>query len=126
LGIAPEAPLAVIVARLIAGKRVHVALEACERVTHLRSIVVGEGPEREHLMRRFPRSTFVGHVERPLALAYLAAADVLVSASLDEGAPTVVREARALGTPVVCLAAGDLASWAEHDRGIHVVGRPFV
>jgi glycosyltransferase involved in cell wall biosynthesis len=121
LGIAPDAPLAVIVARLIAGKRVHVALEACERVPHLRSIVVGEGPEREQLMRRFPRSTFVGHVARPLALAYLAAADVLVSASLDEGAPTVVREARMLGTPVVCLAAGDLASWAEHDRGIHVV-----
>lgn len=124
LGIAPDARLAVIVARLIAGKRVHVALEACERVPRLRSIVVGEGPERERLTQRFPRATFVGHVERPLALAYLAAADALVSASLEEGAPTVVREARALGTPVVCLAAGDLASWAAQDVGIHVVDGP--
>jgi glycosyltransferase involved in cell wall biosynthesis len=121
LGIAPETAVAVIVARLIAGKRVHVALEACERVPHLHAIVVGEGPERQRLTRRFPRATFVGHVERPVALAYLAAADALVSASLEEGAPTVVREARALGTPVVCLAAGDLVSWAERDRGIHVV-----
>jgi glycosyltransferase involved in cell wall biosynthesis len=122
LGIAAEAHVAVIVARLIAGKRVQVALEACERVPRLQAIVVGEGPERERLARRFPRATFVGQVERPLALAYLAAADALVSASLEEGAPTVVREARALGTPVVCLPAGDLASWAEHDAGIHVVG----
>jgi len=122
LGIPPEAHVAVIVARLVAGKRVHVALEACERLPHLRAIVVGEGPERERLSRRFPRATFVGHVERPIALTYLAAADALVSASLEEGAPTVVREARALGTPVVCLAAGDVARWAEHDPGIHVVG----
>jgi len=124
LGIAPKTPVAVIVARLIAGKRVHVALEACERIPHLRAIVVGEGPERESLTRRFPRATFVGHVERPLALTYLAAADALVSASLEEGAPTVVREARALGTLVVCLAAGDVARWAEQDAGIHVVGGP--
>ncbi len=124
LGIAPDTRLAVIVARLIPGKRVHVALEACERVPHLHAIVVGEGPEREHLSQRFPRATFVGHVDRPLALTYLAAANALVSASLEEGAPTVVREARALGTPVVCLAAGDLTSWAERDAGIHVVNRP--
>lgn len=122
LGIAPDRHLAVIVARLIPSKRVHVALEACERVPHLQAIVVGEGPERDHLSQRFPHATFVGHVDRPLALTYLAAADALVSASLEEGAPTVVREARALGTPVVCLPAGDLASWAARDAGIHVVG----
>ena len=123
LGIAPEARVAVIVARLIAGKRVDVALQACQRVPHLQPIVVGEGPERAALMRRFPRASFVGQLERPLALAYVAAADALVSASLHEGAPTVVREARALGTPVVCLAAGDVAHWAETDPGIRVVGR---
>ena len=126
LGIATDASVAVIVARLIAGKRVHVALEACARVARLHPIVVGEGPERAGLMRRFPNASFVGQVERPLALAYVAAADALVSASLHEGAPTVVREARALGTPVVCLAAGDVARWAETDTGIHVVGQSVV
>jgi len=115
-----EGRLAVVVARLVESKRVHVALEACERVAGLQSIVVGDGPERDRLMRRFPNARFVGHVERPLALSYVAAADVLVSASLNEGAPTVVREARALGTPVVCLAAGDVRRWAASDPGIHV------
>jgi glycosyltransferase involved in cell wall biosynthesis len=122
LGLEPQTPVAVIVARLVPGKRVDVALSACERVPGLRTIIVGDGPERARLTQRFPEARFVGHVARPLALTYLAAADVLVSASLSEGAPSVVREARALGTPVVCLAAGDLRSWAERDHGIHVVG----
>ncbi|RYZ09523.1 MAG: glycosyltransferase [Myxococcales bacterium] len=122
LGLPRDARLAVIVARLVPGKRVHVALEACERLPRLRVVVVGEGPERSALSRRFPGVTFVGHVERPRALTWVAAADVLVSASLSEGAPTVVREARALGTPVVCLEAGDVRRWAEADPGIHVVG----
>lgn len=121
LGLAREAKLAVVVARLIAGKRVDVALEACGRVRALEVIVIGDGPERAALARRFPRVRFLGQVERPLALAHIAAADALVSASLDEGAPTVIREARALGTPVVCLAAGDLRAWAQTDPGLAVV-----
>jgi teichuronic acid biosynthesis glycosyltransferase TuaC len=121
LQLADDENIAVIVARLVPGKRVDVALEACARVAGLESIVIGDGPELPHLARRFPRARFVGHVERPVALAYISAANVLVSASLSEGAPTVVREARALGTPVVCLEAGDVAAWAESDAGIHVV-----
>ena len=121
LGIAPLTRVAVIIARLVPGKRVDVALAACRRLPGLRTFVLGDGPERAELARRFPEAGFAGHVERPLALAYLAAADALVSASLHEGAPSVVREARALGTPVVCLEAGDLRTWAEADPGIHVV-----
>jgi glycosyltransferase involved in cell wall biosynthesis len=121
LGISARARLAVVVARLVPGKRVDVALAACSRLKGLDCVVVGDGPERARLARRFPRVHFVGQVERPRALAYLAAANALVSASLHEGAPSVVREARALGTDVVCLAAGDVARWAEHDAGIHVV-----
>jgi glycosyltransferase involved in cell wall biosynthesis len=121
LRLAPGAKLAVIVARLVPSKRVDVALEACRRVPALRALVLGDGPERRDLERRYPEATFLGHVARPLALSYIAAADVLVSASLDEGAPTVVREARALKTPVVCLAAGDLRKWAASDPGLSVV-----
>jgi len=122
LGIAADARTAVIVSRLVPSKRVHVALEACRRVPGLVAIVVGDGPERASLSRRFPGAVFTGQIERTRALEYIAAADVLVSASLAEGAPSVVREARALGTEVVCLAAGDVRSWAELDPGIHVVG----
>jgi teichuronic acid biosynthesis glycosyltransferase TuaC len=121
LGLERGAKLALVVARLVPSKRVQVALEACRRIPSLRALVLGDGPERRNLERRFPEVAFLGHVARPLALSYIAAADVLVSASLDEGAPTVVREARALGTPVVCLAAGDLREWAATDPGLSVV-----
>ena len=121
LGIAEDAKVAVIVARLVPGKRVDVALEACARINDLSSFVIGDGPEMAALSRRFTAARFVGHVQRPVALSYIAAADVLVSASLEEGAPTVVREARALGTHVVCLEAGDVRQWAATDPGLSVV-----
>jgi glycosyltransferase involved in cell wall biosynthesis len=121
LGIAPQTKLAVVVARLIASKRVDVALEACRRIPHLEVIVLGDGPERAPLTARFPLVRFIGQVDRPTALTHLAAADALVSASLEEGAPTAIREARALGTPVICLAAGDLLTWAQSDPGLVVI-----
>jgi len=40
--------------------------------------------------------------------------------SRTEGAPTVVREARALGVPVVACLAGDLEAWAANDPGIAI------
>jgi glycosyltransferase involved in cell wall biosynthesis len=121
LGIDPNTRVAVIVARLVPGKRVEVALEACRRVERLRTFVIGDGPTLGQLRERFPAAHFLGHLPRPLALAYISAADALVSASLDEGAPSVVREARALGTQVVCLEAGDVKKWAETDPGLCVV-----
>jgi teichuronic acid biosynthesis glycosyltransferase TuaC len=120
LQLEPGSKLAVIVARLVPGKRVEVALEACRRVSSLSCYVIGDGPERARLAAQFPRARFVGHVERPVALSYIAAADVLVSASLQEGAPSAIREARAVGTPVVCLDAGDLRAWAASDPGLFV------
>ncbi len=121
LDIRADAKLAVVVARLVSGKRVAVALEACRRIRGLQALVVGDGPELAALRQQFPAVRFVGHVTRPTALAYIAAADVLVSASQQEGSPTVIREARALGTPVVCLEAGDLRAWAASDSGLSVV-----
>jgi glycosyltransferase involved in cell wall biosynthesis len=118
LGVGASERLVVVVGRLVAGKRVAVALGAASLLPRARTVVVGDGPERALLERRFPSVRFVGRVERSTALAWLAAADVLLSASLHEGAPSVVREARALGTPVVALAAGDLAAWSERDAGL--------
>jgi glycosyltransferase involved in cell wall biosynthesis len=120
LGLEPRTTLVVIAARLVPGKRVGVALEACRAAGDLEVVVLGDGPERAELSQRFPDARFVGHVSRDLALSWVAAADALVSASRLEGAPTVVREARALGTPVVCLEAGDLRAWAEKDAGIQL------
>jgi glycosyltransferase involved in cell wall biosynthesis len=84
--------------------------------------VVGDGPERATLQQRYPNVRFVGHLRRDRALTWIAAADLLLSASRQEGSPTVVREARALGVPVVATRAGDLEAWSRNDSGIVVVG----
>lgn len=121
LGIAEDARLIVIVARLVADKRVDVALRAAALVANARAVVVGDGPLRAELERCFPHVTFTGHVERSRALTYIAAADVVLSASLFEGSPTVVREARLLDTAVVALRAGDLPERYQDDPGVIVV-----
>ena len=55
------------------------------------------------------------------ALTWIAAADVLLSASRSEGAPSVVREARALGVPVAAARVGDLPAWAQADAGLFLI-----
>jgi glycosyltransferase involved in cell wall biosynthesis len=122
LGVQPEERLLVVVGRLLPFKGGESALRAARLVPRARVVVVGEGPERARLERSYPEAVFTGAVPRSRAVAWIAAADVLLSASEREGAPTVVREARALGTRVVALPAGDLASWARSDPGLTVVG----
>ncbi len=121
LGIPEAKPLALIVARLIPEKRVALALQALTLLDELSLVVLGDGPERRSLETRFPSAHFTGLLARPEALRWIAAADVLVSTSAQEGAPSVVREARALGVPVVAVAAGDLAQWAKADPGLLLV-----
>lgn len=121
LGIAADARLLLIVGRLVAGKRVDVALAAAKLLPDATCVVVGDGPERAALERAFPRARFTGRVPRTRALAWIAAADVLLSASHDEGAPSVVREARAIGTRVAAVEAGDLRRWSRFDPELAVI-----
>ena len=121
LGVSQTEPIALIVGRLIPEKRVALALRALGLVDALSTVVVGDGPELSSLRARFPSTHFTGYLPRPDALRWIAAADVLVSASTHEGAPSVVREARALGVPVVAVAAGDLSEWATRDSGLLLV-----
>jgi teichuronic acid biosynthesis glycosyltransferase TuaC len=121
LGVPEAEHLALIVARLVPEKRVALALQALALIDGLSQVVVGDGPELASLRSRFPHVRFTGYLPRSEALRWIAAADVLVSASAQEGAPSVVREARALGVPVVAVAAGDLAAWATSDPGLLIV-----
>jgi glycosyltransferase involved in cell wall biosynthesis len=120
LDLAESSAILLIVARLIPDKRVALALRALEllELEAATTIVIGDGPEAARLRARFPKVRFTGRLSRAETLCFIAAADVLVSASALEGAPTVVREARALGVPVVAVAAGDLAERARADPGI--------
>jgi teichuronic acid biosynthesis glycosyltransferase TuaC len=101
--------LVVCAGRLVPDKRFdlvvrHVA-EREPRGTRL--VVVGDGPERGRLERAARdlgvSACFVGRTVREDALAWIGAADALLHASNVEGLSTVVREANALGTPVVVI-----------------------
>ncbi len=121
LGVGSDERLIVIAGRLVTGKRAGVALTAARLLSDARVVVLGDGPERATLERSFPEVEMLGLVPRERALEWIAAADLVVSASLEEGAPSVIREARALGTKVVALACGDLERMAARDAGLLVL-----
>jgi glycosyltransferase involved in cell wall biosynthesis len=121
LGLDPQKRYCLIAARLVPEKRVGVALAALELLPDIEIVVVGDGPELSRLRDEFPSVRFTGKLPRPAALDYVSAADVVVSVSRSEGAPSVVREARALGTDVVSVDVGDVRRWAESDPGIWLV-----
>jgi glycosyltransferase involved in cell wall biosynthesis len=98
--------VAVSIGRLVASKRVDRAIEHVARTREVDGlVVVGDGPERARLealaRRRDVDARFVGLVPREEALAWIGAASMLLHGSAHEGLSTVVREAQALGTPVV-------------------------
>ena|SRR5690606_38307334 len=112
LGVTAQRLIA-IVGRLIRTKRTHLAISAASLVPDAHVVVIGDGPELPALRSAFPTITFLGRLPRELTLTWISAANVLISASRDEGAPTVVREALALGTEVVAAPSGDLSAWAK-------------
>lgn len=124
LGVRPDQWLIVVASRLVPGKRVDVALNAAALVPHGRAVVLGSGQDLDDLRARFPDVEFKGQLPRPEALLWLRAADVVLSASLLEGAPTVVREARSLGVPVVACPSGDLEEWARSDADLWLTSGP--
>jgi teichuronic acid biosynthesis glycosyltransferase TuaC len=98
--------IAVSIGRLVKTKRVERAIDFVARSRDIASlVVVGDGPERPRLERlarsRGVDAHFVGLLPRERALAWMAAADVVLHGSAKEGLSTVVREAEALGKPVV-------------------------
>jgi glycosyltransferase involved in cell wall biosynthesis len=113
--------LALCVSRLIAGKRIDWALARAPVGAGTRWVVIGDGPERGRLERSHPDVTFLGALDRAKTLTWLSAADVLVFCSEREGAPTIIREARNLGTRVWSNDVGDVREWALRDAGIQVI-----
>jgi L-malate glycosyltransferase len=77
--------------------------ECCAQPFHL--VLVGEGPEREHLALLAKQlglagcTEFAGFQQQPLAWA--AAMDIVILASAKEGLPRVILEAMLLGKPVI-------------------------
>jgi glycosyltransferase involved in cell wall biosynthesis len=118
-----SAPHWVVCGRLVRSKRVDRAIHEAAR-HNVDLTVIGDGPLRDELetlaSSLHPRARFVGHVPRDEALAIIAGAHRLLHLSEAEGAPTVIREARALGVPVLATPVGDVPLWALEDPGIEI------
>ncbi len=113
LGISSTERVAVIASRLISEKRLDTALGAALLVPDLSIYVLGDGPLRTELQHRFPSVHFLGPVAHDRTLLFIRAADLILTASRREGAPTLVREALRLGTPVISTPSGDLGKWRD-------------
>lgn len=98
-------PIHVVAARMVPEKHIERALAFVRAGT---LVLVGDGPARDALVAT-ARAAGVsvhatGAVPHEEALAWIAAADQVVAPlARGEGAPTVVREAHALGVPVLAL-----------------------
>ena len=99
----PDKQLLLTVSRLAPEKSVSFLAEMLDRFPHACLAVVGDGPQRDELERRFAgrNANFIGYLRgADLAAAY-ASADAFVYASETETMGNVVLEAMAMGRPVV-------------------------
>ncbi len=120
LGIAGDAPLVAVVARLHPQKDLAMFLHAFARlldsVPTARAVVAGDGPQRDELVGLAATLglddavRFVGAIDDVGDL--LAAADVVAISSRWEAGPIVAVEAMQLGTPVVMTDTGAVADIA--------------
>jgi len=81
-------------------------------------VVVGDGPQRGELERRFPDARFLGEKMGEDLSSHMAAADVFVFPSLTDTFGVVQLEALACGTPVAAFpVTGPLDVIADHPVG---------
>ena len=82
-------------------------------------VVIGEGPQKAELERRYPKARFLGEKTGSDLTSHLAAADVFVFPSLTDTFGVVQLEALACGTPVAAFpVTGPLDVIADHPIGV--------
>lgn len=123
LGLAPTAPVAIAMTRLVPEKGVQVALRALARVPGLTLLVAGDGPYAPALHRLARalglggRVHFLGFIPRDRLSCYLAAADVFVMPTLcREGFPLSLAEAMASGLVPVASNLGGIPTAISPER----------
>lgn len=122
LGVRPRAPLVVQVAQLVPHKDplnfVRAIASARERVPTLQALLVGDGPLRAEVVETVRALGLEGSLHatgyRRDADALLAAADVVVLSSREEGMGSVLLDALLLGKPVAATRAGGIPEVIEH------------
>jgi glycosyltransferase involved in cell wall biosynthesis len=124
LGIVPGRPLIVQVAQLVGHKDplnfVRAIAVARERVPDVQALLVGDGPLRAQVEAEVRRLELQSTVRlagyRTDADALLAAADIAVLSSREEGMGSVLLDALLLGTPIAATLAGGIPEIVEHER----------
>jgi len=112
----------VFVGRLTEQKALPVALTALREVPAAKLTIVGDGPQRESLIRTAEelgvaeRVTFAGSLSREDVLRYLAGARAAILPSAWENLPHAVVEALSVGTPVIATAVGGVPEVVHHDK----------
>jgi len=101
-----DVPTLVHCSRLVPYKRADHVIEAFRlartRLPDLRLVMVGDGPQMQHLRANAPEGVeFVGFVSADEKRRLMASAHAIVMASVREGWGLVIAEAAALGTPAI-------------------------
>jgi alpha-1,6-mannosyltransferase len=123
LGLADGQPLLIYVGRLDAEKRVQVVVDAFRRLPEMVGAVLlllGDGPLWRQFRGRVAERIFApGYCQdRSDLAAWLASADIYVSAMADETFGISVIEAQASGLPVVGVAAGAMVDRVPSGLGL--------
>ena len=126
LGVGVDTRLVLFVGHLVPVKALDVLLQAWALLLRdlpgaapARLVLVGEGAERDALMRLAEQEgvaaqvTFLGSRPQPVVADWIAAADLLCLPSHAEGSPNVVVEALASGIPVVASRVGGIPDLVE-------------
>ena len=126
LGLADSQPLLIYAGRLDAEKRPQVVVEAFRQLPGelgAALLLLGDGPLRDHFLGREQERIFApGYCrDRDDLAAWLASADLYVSAMADETFGISIIEAQASGLPVVGVAAGAMVDRVP--QGLGLVGQ---
>jgi alpha-1,6-mannosyltransferase len=123
LGLGDDQPLLIYVGRLDAEKRPQIVVDAFHRLPPSLGaalLLIGDGPLREQFAGRSSERIFApGYCrDRSDLAAWLASADLYVSAMADETFGISIIEAQASGLPVVGVAAGAMVDRVPQGLGL--------
>jgi glycosyltransferase involved in cell wall biosynthesis len=114
-----------VASRLLAYKRVDLAVQACARLGR-ELVVVGDGPERARLQRMAgPRTRFEGHVPRERLEHLLDACHAVITPGIEDFGMTSV-EAMAVGKAVIAFGEGGTLETVVDGRTGVLFGRATV
>lgn len=128
LGLPMQTRIVIFAGRLSPVKNVSLLVRSFEivrqRIPDSYLLIVGEGEDGTKLRgmaANCKHVVFTGAVTPDRVSLYLCASDVLALCSIEEGSPTVVKEALACGLPVVSTDVGDVRSVLSIDRNLGTI-----